>query len=298
MPTPGHPNTSRKEQNVPNFDTHPHSDTPRDIDRENTQKLAKLREHIALVNTSPPQEDPYEEINRVIYESTALAERCEMFAAARSLAVQRPVLPLEPLSMTPMVPIDQASMDLPKLLEWWSKEPEANVGHLSGRLGRLVVIRLADDDAIRRLHDLARVSFTDPETDKTYTEVQELSGAMLSIGAPGDPVRVRSIPATWGDKKLNASFEKVLKEHGGLYAAERYLIWQHGDFTDMEAPRYDFRAKTLAEGVELLGNGQVILAHGHLANGLAARGNLIGRLPSPPAWFSAKYGKVVKVNAR
>lgn len=71
--------------------------------QETQERLSKLRAHHAELKSYPKPDPTAEQIERERwqYASNRHAELYPMYSAARSVAVWRPVLPLEPLGTNP-----------------------------------------------------------------------------------------------------------------------------------------------------------------------------------------------------
>jgi hypothetical protein len=268
-------------------------------ERQNiAEQTARLRERFheldEALQDAPPEPEHIRKINEIIAHGRYLAERNPLFSAARSVAVHRPVLPLEAGGTTPMVPINEANQDLATLIDWWVQWPEANVGCLAGHFGRLIAVRIGGSpEALEAWRALATISYRDPDSDRVYSELQPMEAAVVTVGEQPPPVRVRNVRLPWGKKAQAQALQDILKGQRPKIIVS-YLLWS---FPTLESGQdlYDYPRKQLASGVDLLGEGDVIPAGGHLLDGTAIHTPGIGWLPEVPAWFARRYGKARKV---
>lgn len=113
-------------------------------------KLGALWERLEHLARQPQSPLSAEQVarERMQWEHNAYAERCPLFASARSAATHRLVLPLEPNGVRPAAAVSEATSDPAVLYEWWQDQPQANVGVVVGRVGNLVALEAKDHEAL------------------------------------------------------------------------------------------------------------------------------------------------------
>jgi hypothetical protein len=241
---------------------------------------------------TPDNETPeIKALNELIYESTLLAEQNPYFARARSLATYRPILPLEPGGTKPMVGVDESSQDLRTLMGWWASWPDANVGTIVGRISNIIALRVTNPEALRKW---ATVTWTDPDRDRKYEEIQEIGGGVVTIGTVQPQTRKRGV-AVWGAKAFNARANELL-EADRPKVAVRWIVYEYAprDPQTGLAPddNLEFPARHIADGVDVLGPGVALPLAGALLDGTEIRnaGLIPGQIPIP-RWLSERIAK-------
>jgi hypothetical protein len=262
-----------------------------EIDRKNARNRQRYVELADIADLLPPEPPELQEINQLIYESTVLAESCPAFATARSIALHRPVLPLEPGGTKPMVQPRNATQDLRTLMDWWAQWPLANTGVLAGRLGRLIALGV-ETEAVGNLHELATIRYRDDDTDQTFSEIQDLSAAVITIGQVKQGPRIRSFGPLWGKRANEDAMRRLHEEAHERNIAGYYMLWSYPS-AESNCDIYDYKGRELAPGVVLQSEGTVIPVAGRLTDSYLISG-LHAEPPRVPAWFERKYGRARK----
>jgi hypothetical protein len=255
------------------------------------QKLAALAQH-ALEMADRAREPHYATPEQVENEqfqahSNALAEVNPFYSAARSASTHFLVLPLEPNKVDPLIDPKAASNDSRTVFEWWSMWPDANIGVALGRVAGLWAIRIEDDAALDRLRDMASVEMHD-DNDKRWTEYKEIGGASVRFFAPSRPFSVRSRGG--GGREFDRQIAQMIAEDRQRRPQLAYLVYgYHSVVSGQDA--HDFKARTIGQGLRVMGEGEVIPWTGSVLEGgvtVAAP----GRVPDPaPLWLAKLAGR-------
>jgi Bifunctional DNA primase/polymerase, N-terminal len=234
----------------------------------------------------PPQTAEQIEAERFQYESNAYAADNALYAAARSTAVHFLVVPLD--GTVPLVDPSEATRDPKRLLAWWAEYPSANVGVLLGRIGGIFALRVEDNAAWELLREMAAVPMRDPDTDRKWTEYRDLSGARVRLLAPSEPFSVRS-RGGWGRDWIRAVRE-LEHESRDRNPQTGFLVWSYPPVqSGMDA--FDYRSRTIAQGIRLLGEGEVLPWEGsELDDGIRVQAPM-SRPPECPVWLARMIGK-------
>jgi hypothetical protein len=258
----------------------------RQLNREKMERAREQQEIAAdLAAANPiPESSEIMEINELIAHSRYLAETNRYFAAARSLAAHRPVLPLEPGGLTPMVPVNEASQDLRTLLDWWAQWPEANTGTVVGRHSNLIALRVT---RVESLIEYATIVYRDEDTDATYSEVQEIGGARVAIGKLPVVVQRRGVSG-WGKRFAREATELLREDKPKL--AVQWFVWEYPR-DEFNLDTLDFPAKHLAEGLDVLGTGEVLPLSGVLLDGTRISNSLAPGMMQIPSWLASRISK-------
>jgi hypothetical protein len=250
---------------------------------ERARERQELAADIAAANPIPEPPE-VREINRLIADSRYLAETNKFFAAARSIAAHRPVLPLEPGGLTPMVKVNEASQDLRTLLDWWAQWPTANVGSVVGRHANLIAMRVT---RVESLIEYATVVYRDEDSDMTYSEVQEIGGARVAIGTLPVVVQRRGVSG-WGKRFAREANALLLEERPKL--AVQWFVWEYPR-DEFNLDTLDFPSKHLAEGLDVLGTGDVLPLSGVLLDGTRISNSMAPGMMQIPSWLASRIGK-------
>lgn len=253
-------------------------------------QIGRMYERLESLARHPrnPLSDEQLERERIQYEHNAFAERCPLFNSARSAAMQRLVLPLEPNGLKPLA--KDASSDPARLFEWWTQEPSANVGVVVGRVGNLIALEVADDEAMAHLRAMAKVVHPATGEDEgqdyspSYTEYQALDAAWVRFRREGQPIRVTEFQG-WGKEPVR----RKQAWYDSLKNPERcWLVWSYP--RDIAVDAWDYRNRRLGSGLRVLGEGEVIPWSGSIIDNAAVVAP-DGALPNMPPWLSKKIGQ-------
>jgi hypothetical protein len=235
---------------------------------------------------APPLSEEQLEAERFQYESNEYAAENARYSAARAAAVNFLVVPLD--GTTPLVEPSEATREPRKLLTWWAEIPEANPGILLGRRGGAFAIRVEDDKAWELLKEMAAVPMRDPDTDRSWTEYKELSGARVRLLAPSQPFSTRSV-ARWG-RDFDRAVKELEWEARTLRQAPQFVVWSYPSVQSGQ-DAYDYRSKSVLQGVRLLGEGEVLPWDGSVLGGGVRVQAPMSRPPEVPLWLAKVMGK-------
>jgi hypothetical protein len=234
---------------------------------------------------APPLSEEQLERERFQFESNEYASRNPLYAAARAASAFL-VLPLEPGGTSPLVEPSKATRDPRVLFEWWSTWGDANPGVLLGRRGGIFAIRVEDNKAAERLRGMAIVHRPAVGREPSWLEDRGIGGSVVRLVAPSEPFSVRA-RGGWG-----AEFDKVVAE---LQNESRnrnpqtfFLVYSYPPVTGVDA--FDYRTKTIAEGVKLLGDHAVMPWNAAVIDGNRVDASFSGRPPEPPIWLAKWIG--------
>jgi hypothetical protein len=234
----------------------------------------------------PPQTAEEIEAERFAYESNAYASDNALYAAARSTAVHFLVVPLD--GDTPLVETSEATREPRKLFAWWLEYPDANPGVLLGRVGGIFALRVEDSKAWELLKEMAAVPMRNPDTDRTYTEYRDLNGAAVRLVAPSQPFSVRS-RSGWGREWIRA-IKELEHESRNRNPQTFFLVWSYPSVQSGQ-DAFDYRSRTIAQGIRLLGDGEVLPWSGSiLEDGIQVVAPM-SRPPECPVWLAKMIGK-------
>ena len=232
----------------------------------------------------PPQTAEEIEAERFQYESNAYASDNALYAAARAAAVNFLVVPLD--GTTPLVDPFEATREPRKLLTWWLEYPEANPGVLLGRIGGVFALRVEDNKAWELLREMAAVPMRDPDTDRSFVEYRDLGGGRVHLLAPSQPLTMRS-RAGWGKEFIRAVKEL---EYESRNPQTGYLVWSYPPVQSGQ-DAFDYRSRTIATGLRLLGEGEVLPWSGSvLQDGVTVQAPM-SRPSEAPLWMAKMIGK-------
>jgi hypothetical protein len=253
----------------------------------------------------PPTEPPeLAELNRTIADARWLSETNPNFSAARSFAVHVPVLPLAPGELTPLVKLSEACQGntadgLRTLLDWYSQWPAAGCATLTGPLSNIVAIRFTDAEALR---EYCTVIMEDEEEDVRYSELLPLGGGRITHTMPGK-TSARSITG-WGkkhDQRANEFLENLAPETLATWLGFSYPAAREIDGRRMGAAELaglEFPAQKIADGVDVLGPGDILPLHAQFADGSKIVAQLQPSRDELPAWLARRIGKPHGMAAR
>jgi Bifunctional DNA primase/polymerase, N-terminal len=245
------------------------------------QRLARIKEHFeAMEDIAPELSAEQLERERAQYEENLLAEKCPLFSAARSAAVHRLVLPLEPGDVKPMVPVKDASNDPRVLMDWWAQWPTANVGVVVGRAGNLIALEAKDHAS---LQSLMKPKLTYSESGKETFDEPSLEAGRLHLQQQGEPI-FRKVHVGWGQEEARDARNAWLKS---LSSPEHcWLVWSYPPALQLDV--YDYRRKRVGSGLVVLGEGEVLPWAGVIGDArITAPGNLLAPVP---AWLAPRLG--------
>jgi hypothetical protein len=259
-----------------------------------SEKVDRLRHRQFEIDHEPRPElsDEQKERERWQWESNKFASEHPLYAAARSAANFRPVLPLEPGSTRPLVPVSDATMDGRRVFQLWQEWPTANVGTIVGR-PYLIAIHFRDAKARLELRQFHNVSLLEDDPDaKQYermtSEIREFPAwDFAKLFFVGQGQRFRTVTG-WGN---DASAKlKQLEGYGGKIPPDQWFCWSYPPVqSGLDAFEYPHRR--IASGVDLLGPGSVVPWVGsRFGNGMILQGPS-SYLPEMPAWLGARIGK-------
>jgi hypothetical protein len=149
----------------------------------------------------------------------------------------------------------EATREPRKLLTWWAEYPEANPGVLLGRIGGVFALRVEDNKALELLKEMAAVPMRDPDTDRSWTEYKDLGGAQVRLLAPSQPFSTRS-RGGWGRDFIRA-VKELEQEARDRNPQTFFLVWSYPSVQSGQ-DAFDFKSRTIASGIRLLGEGEVL----------------------------------------
>jgi Bifunctional DNA primase/polymerase, N-terminal len=250
------------------------------------ERAEEMADYAALAPPEPPE---VQAVNRIIAEGRWLADHNPLFAAARSASTHYSIVPLEAGGTTPVLPAQEATRDLRRLLEWWQTYPSANVGIVSGCISNIIAVRVGGKAGLETLRQLATVRYHDPDNDCTYEEVRELPAAVVSIGKPGQPVvATNSRSLGWGRQGQARKAREIMDAQRPELQVQYYLMAYPPEQSGQD--NRDYKARNLGDGVAILGEGEVIPFSGRLLSGAVIQAPCLPP-PEVPSWFATKYGK-------
>jgi Bifunctional DNA primase/polymerase, N-terminal len=235
---------------------------------------------------APPLSDEQLEAERFQHESNEYAAQNPLYAAARAAAVNFLVVPLD--GTTPLVDPSEATRDPRRLLTWWIECPDSNPGVALGRIGGLWALKVEGDDAWERLKEMAAVPMRDPDTDRSWTEYKEIGGARVRLHAPSRPFSVRS-RGGWG-RDFDRAAAELARESRNSNSMVAWLVWSYPSVQSGQ-DAFDFRSRTIAAGLRVLGEGEVLPWDGSVLNVGVRVSAPMSRPPEAPVWLSKLLGK-------
>jgi Bifunctional DNA primase/polymerase, N-terminal len=234
----------------------------------------------------PPQTAEEIEAERFQYESNAYASDNPLYSAARAAAVNFLVVPLD--GTTPLVEPFEATREPRKLFAWWLEYPEANPGVLLGRIGGVFALRVEDNKAWELLTEMAAVPMRDPDTDKTWTEYKDLGGARVRLLAPSEPFSTRS-RGGWG-RNFDRAVRDLQREAHDRNPQTFFVVWSYPSVQSGQ-DAFDYRSRTIATGLRLLGEGEVLPWSGAILEGGIQVAAPMWRPSECPLWLAKMIGK-------
>jgi Bifunctional DNA primase/polymerase, N-terminal len=196
------------------------------------------------------------------------------------------VVPLD--GTTPLVDLSEATREPRKLFAWWLEFPDANVGVALGRVGGLFALRVEDNKAWELLKEMSAVPMRDPDADRTWTEYRDLGGAKVRLLAPSQPFSTRS-RAGWG-RDFNRAVKELEREARDRNPQTFFLVWSYPN-VQSGADAFDYRSRTVAAGLRVLGEGEVMPWSGSiLEDGIEVQAPM-SRPPEAPLWLAKIMGK-------
>jgi hypothetical protein len=259
-------------------------------DKPTKDKIAALTQRALdaaqWAREAPPLSPEQEERERWQFEANSYAEAHPLYAAARAAAQHYAIVPLEPSDTKPLLSPSEATRDERVILDWWRDHPDANVGIVTGRPNNLVAMEVQDWQAAVRLRRLAEVEHYNEDRDAKWTEHRGYESGFVRYVSTRQ-VRVRAI-SRWESKRNPLLPIEVLDPNP---VPERcFLVWAyHPVVSGMDA--WEFKARRVIEGVQLLGPNEVIPWAGSRFEGDL----MIAAPPAPlspmPTWLAQKVGK-------
>ena len=269
------------------YDPNPHISILEDgqVKKQIAEQARRALDMAQRQREAPPLSEEQLERERFQAESNAMAETNPLYAAARAASAHFLMVPLH--GKEPLVRPTDATRDAWQIFQWWSTWPEANPGILLGRAGGVFAIRVQDKAAWERLKEMATVSMRD-DNDKTWIEHRDLGGATVRLLAPSRPFSVH-YRGGWGRAFENAAKE-LQRESRNRNPQTFYLVYSYPSVVSgLDA--FDFRTKTIAEGVKLYGDHAVMPWDGAiLDDGARVAATMSGRPPEVPPWLSKRIG--------
>jgi hypothetical protein len=235
---------------------------------------------------APPLSEEQLEREKLQFASNAMAEANPLYAAARSAAVNFLVVPLDGTS--PLVKPSEATREPWQLFLWWDRWPDANPGILLGRVGGVFALRVEDGEAYERLRDMAAVDRRDPDTDRTWTEYRDLSGATVRLVAPSRPFSMRT-RGGWG-RDFDRAAEELRRESQARNPETFWLVWSYPPVQSGQ-DAHDFPSRTIGTGLRLLGEGEVMPWSGSVVEDGIQVAAPMGKPPEVPVWLAKMIGK-------
>jgi hypothetical protein len=225
------------------------------------------------------------EAERFQYESNEYAAQNPLYASARS-AQSFLVLPLE--RDKPLVDLSEATREPKKLLAWWQQWPEANVGVVLGRKGGIFALRVEDNAAYERLKGMAAIERHDADTDRRYVEYRDLIGGRVKLAAPSEPFSTRSVVG-WG-REFSQAVAKLQNESRNRNPQTFWLVWSY-PAVQSGADAYDYRSRTIATGLRVAGEGEVLAWGGSILDDGVRVSSPASRPPECALWLASILGR-------
>jgi hypothetical protein len=254
-------------------------------DRDTIEKLNAVKKRVADLDITLGPNISAEQAERERYqaEENAYAEATPMFAVARAIASNYPILPLEPLGREPLA--DRPSRNMEQVYQWFQEFPTANIGVPVGRSNGLIAMHIEDAQAVKRLRRLTVVEQHDPDTGRTWQEHRALEGSWLRF--------VRTVGVTqrsvigWG-RSVERQAQKWSEEQQP--PEEGWLLWTYpSPVTGYDS--WDYYPRRVVRGVEVLGDGAIIPFPGSRFNGGLTISGTWHPLSVMPSWLASEVGK-------
>jgi hypothetical protein len=181
----------------------------------------------------------------------------------------------------------EATRDARELFLWWDRWPEANPGVLLGRVGGIFALHVEDNDAWKRLREMAAVPRRDDD-GRSWTEYREIGGARVRLLASSEPFSTRSVSG-WG-RDFQRKVAELAREAVSSQPETGYLVWSYPSVQSGQ-DAFDFRSRTIAEGIRVLGEGEVLPWSGSVLQGGITVQAPMSRPPEIPLWLAARLGR-------
>jgi hypothetical protein len=256
-------------------------------DQQTIDKIAALRTRIAELESAPqpPMSPEQVERERFQWESNFYADKTPMYAAARAVAMNRAILPLEPMGTKPLVPVQDATNNERTILDWYAQWPNANIGVVVGRSHNLIAMHIQDWEAAARLLRLATVEQRDPDTDFRWYEYRPFEAVSLHfVRVTGTPFRST---IGWGK-----DYERKARELAtdSRPPEECWWLWSYPhERTGLDA--WEYPPRRVTTGVDLLGPGVVLPWAGSVFEGNLRLAGANAHPPVIPSWLAQTIGK-------
>jgi hypothetical protein len=255
------------------------------------RKVAEMAER-ALETVDHQKQHPLgvDQIERERFqaESNHLAEANPRYAAARAASSNFLVVPLD--GRKPFV--GEASRSDHQLFAWWTEYPDANPGVLLGRIGGTFALRVEDDAAYMRLREMAKVVHPAVEDGrdsvKGFIEYRDLGGYYVRLLLPTQPVSIRT-QTGWSRGFTQAVYERERQRRQEEPQTYLLVFSYPSVMSGMDA--FDYKRRTIAAGVELLGEGDVLPWSGSILEGGIQVAAPTSRPPEVPLWLAKVIGK-------
>jgi hypothetical protein len=248
-------------------------------------QLGRLWEKLEANSKLPREPMSAEEIERerTQAEHNTYAERCPMFAAARSAAIHRLVLPLEPNGTRPLVPIKDATNDVGRIFQWWNEWEDANIGVVVGRVGGLIALEVKDHASLAAL--MKPVVSHNEDAGQEVIDYPELGGGRVRfLRQSAHPIRQTEFQG-WGDdpgKRKQKWFDSQ------KHPENLWLVWSYPSVeTGLDA--WDYKRKRIGSGLTVLAEGSVVPWNGSRIDDLMVVAPS-GGLPFMPAALAPRLG--------
>jgi hypothetical protein len=256
------------------------------VKKQIAEQARRALDMAQMQREAPSLSDEQIEAERFQFESNEYAAQNPLYAAARSASSSFLVVPLD--DTTPLVEPFEATREPRKLLTWWLEFPDSNPGILLGRVGGLFALRVEDNKAWELLREMAAVTMRDPDADRSWTEYRDLGGARVRLLAPSAPFSTRSVSG-WGRTFQQAAAE-LGREARDRNPQMGFLVWSYPS-VQSGYDAFDFKGRTIASGIRLLGEGEVLAWDGsELDDGIRVSAPS-AKPPEVPLWLAKTIGK-------
>jgi len=251
-----------------------------------TRQAEKALDLADKLRTAPRLSEEQLERERFQAASNALAASNPLYAAARSASANFLVVPLD--GDKPLVKPSDASRDAGELFLWWDRWPSANPGVLLGRVGGLIALRFEDSAAWERFRDSLSVEKRDPDTDRTWTELDDPGGGLVQLRHIVEPFSMR-LRGGWGRAFEQAADDLKRQQMRQWRSETTYRVWSYPSvLSGLDV--FDFPTRTIAQGVTVLGEG-VLPWDGAILEGRLQVEAPMSRPPEIAVHFAKRIGK-------